>query len=200
MPTLRYNDLGLGSFDFNKASTGLIALYKYYSLKKKGLVDGVDVETYKEKDKYKYKLKSDGSSVVLTPELEGGYDSKEAQKFLKEIEKGENVFVALNANNLKIGGKGAFTSTIKKSYILKEKVAKPKNAVRLFVKMGNNENIRHPKYKWTGYTAVGIAELLSILGYAVSIIGVIAINNHNSQYPTRYFAINLILPIKIKRA
>ena len=39
MPVLKYNDLGLGTFDFNKASAGLIALYKYYSFKKKGLVD-----------------------------------------------------------------------------------------------------------------------------------------------------------------
>jgi hypothetical protein len=192
VPVLKYNDLGLGSFDFNKASTGLIALYKYYSFKKKGLVDGFEVETYKVKDTYKYKLKSDGSPVVLVPELKDGYDTKEAQKFLKEVEKGKNVFVALKENNLKIGGKEAFTSTIKKSYILKEKFPKPKNAIRLFVKIGCNYDVRHPKYKWTGYTAVGIAELLSILGYAVNIIGLIGTNNiRRNDFPTRYFAINL---------
>ena len=191
MPVLKYNDLGLGSFDFNKASTGLIALYKYYSFKKKALVEGIEVETYKDKDKYKYKLKSDGSPVVLVPEIKGGFDTKEAQKALKEIEKGENVFTALKNNGLKIGGKGAFTSTIKKSYILKEKVPKPKNAIRLFIKMGNNQDIRHPKYKWTGYTAVGIAQLLTIMGYAVNIIGVIGTGNIRSEYPTRFFAINL---------
>ena len=191
MPTLRYNDLGLGSFDFNKASTGLIALYKYYSFKKKGLVEGKDVETYKQKDKYKYKLKSDGTSVVLVPEVKGGYDTKEAQKFLKEVEKGENVFIALNNNGLKIGGKEAFTSTIKKSYILKEKMPKPKNAIRLFVKMGNAARILYPDYKWTGYTAIGIAQLLEIMGYAVSIIGIVPIGNSDSTYPTRYNAINL---------
>jgi hypothetical protein len=192
MPVLKYNDLGLGTFDFNKASAGLIALYKYYSFKKKGLVEGFDVVTYKEKDKFKYKLKSDGSPVVLVPEFKGGYDNKDAQNALKDIEKGENVFVVLKKYGIKIGGKEAFSSTIKKSYLLKEKKPKPKNAIRLFVKMGNNQSIRHPKYKWTGYTAVGVAELLEVLGYAVNIIGVIGIENiRESAFPTRYIAINL---------
>jgi hypothetical protein len=191
MPVLKYNDLGLGTFDFNKASAGLIALYKYYSFKKKGLVDGMEVSTYKEKDKYKYKLKSDGSSVVLVPEFKGGYDTKDALKALKDIEKGENIFVVLKKYGIKIGGKEAFSSTIKKSYLLKERTQKPKNAIRLFVKMGNNANILHPQYKWTGYTAVGIAELLEVLGYAVSVIGVIGIRNKRQTFPTRYIGINL---------
>ena len=191
MPVLKYNDLGLGTFDFNKASAGLIALYKYYSFKNKGLVEGVDVVTYKEKDKFKYKLKSDGSSVVLVPEFKGGYDTKDALKALKDIEKGENIFVVLKKYGIKIGGKEAFSSTIKKSYLLKERTQKPKNAIRLFVKMGNNANILHPQYKWTGYTAVGIAELLEVLGYAVSIIGVIGIRNKRQTFPTRYIGINL---------
>ena len=192
MPVLKYNDLGLGTFDFNKASAGLIALYKYYSFKKKDLVDGMEVLTYKEKDKYKYKLKSDGSSVVLVPEFKGGYDTKDAQKALKDIEKGENVFVVLKKYGIKIGGKEAFSSTIKKSYLLKERSPKPKNAIRLFVKMGNNANILHPQYKWTGYAAVGVAELLEVLGYAVSIIGIVGTENiRSSEFPTRYVAINL---------
>lgn len=192
MPVLKYNDLGLGTFDFNKASAGLIALYKYYSFKKKGLVDGVEVVTYKEKDKYKYKLKADGSPVVLVPEFKGGYDTNDAQKALKDIEKGENVFVVLKKYGIKIGGKEAFSSTIKKSYLLKERSPKPKNAIRLFVKMGNNANILHPQYKWTGYAAVGVAELLEVLGYAVSIIGIVGTENiRSSEFPTRYVAINL---------
>ena len=169
----------------------MIALYKYYSFKKKGLVDGMEVSTYKEKDKYKYKLKSDGSSVVLVPEFKGGYDTKDALKALKDIEKGENIFVVLKKYGIKIGGKEAFSSTIKKSYLLKERTQKPKNAIRLFVKMGNNANILHPQYKWTGYTAVGIAELLEVLGYAVSVIGVIGIRNKRQTFPTRYIGINL---------
>ena len=58
--------------------------------------------------------------------------------------------------------------------------------------MGNAAKIRYPKYKWTGYTAVGVAELLEVLGYAVSIIGVIGIENmRQTSFPTRYIAINL---------
>jgi len=137
MPALKYNDLGLGTFDFNKASTGLIALYKYYSFKKKELVDGSEVETFKDKDKYKYRLKSDGSPVALVPKIE--FKSKEEKKKVelayKEIYDGGNVFVVLKKHNLKISGSEAFSSTIKKSYLLKEKVPKPKNAVRVFIKI-----------------------------------------------------------------
>ena len=187
MPAIKYNDLGLGTFDFNKASAGLIALYKYYSFKKKSLVEGNEVETYKEKEKYKYKLKSDGSEVVLVPEFKGGYDNTNAQKALIEISKGENVFAVLKKYDIKIGGKQAFSSTIKKSYILKEKKIKPKNAIRIFVQIGNDAGTYWPGYKYTGYTAIGIAQLLTIMGYSVSIIGVIGIR----ETTTRYYGITL---------
>ena len=79
---------------------------------------------------------------------------------------------------LKIGGQDAFSSTIKKSYVLKEKFPKPKNAVRIFFKIGENQGVRWPSYKWLGYASIGIAELLDTLGYATSIIGVTGINNN----------------------
>jgi hypothetical protein len=187
VPALKYNDLGLGTFDFNKASAGLIALYKYYSFKKKSLVEGNDVITYKDKDKYKYKLKSDGSEVILIPEFKGGYESENAQKALKDISKGENVFAALKKYGIRIGGKEAFSSTIKKTYILKEKKLKPKNAIRIFVQIGNDAGTSYPGYKFTGYTAIGIAQILTMMGYAVSIIGIIGIRENT----TRYYGITL---------
>ena len=104
LPTLKYNDLGLGQFDFNKASSGLIPLYKYYSFKKKENVEGVDVLTYKDKGKFKYKLKSDGSPVVLVPKLKGDPDKKIVEKAFKEILDGANIFVTLKKYDLKIGG------------------------------------------------------------------------------------------------
>jgi len=199
MPALKYNDLGLGTFDFNKASTGLIALYKYYSFKKKELVDGSEVETFKDKDKYKYRLKSDGSPVALVPKIE--FKSKEEKKKVelayKEIYDGGNVFVVLKKHNLKISGSEAFSSTIKKSYLLKEKVPKPKNAVRVFIKIGANANISAEQYKWSGYAAIGVAELLSIMGYAVSIIAIygnqteINLGGASLEYGFRFWGINL---------
>ena len=53
MPTLKYNDRGLGIFDFNKASTGLIPIYKYYSFKKKEFVEGSDCKVVKDGKKIK---------------------------------------------------------------------------------------------------------------------------------------------------
>jgi hypothetical protein len=196
LPTLRYNDLGLGQFDFNKASSGLIPLYKYYSFKKKENVEGVDVITYKDKGKFKYKLKSDNSPVILVPKLKGEPDKKIVEKAFKEILDGANIFETLKKYNLKIGGSQAFTSTVKKSYVLKEKVPKPKNAVRIFIKIGANSDVTAEEYKWSGYAAIGVAELLSIMGYSVSIIAIYGcvtnINvNGNLQRGTRFWGINL---------
>lgn len=196
VPVIKYNDLGLGTFDFNRASTGLIALYKYYSFERKEYVEGQLVDTYKDGDKFKYRLITDGSPVALVPSVRDEDDKKLIEKAYKEIYNGANPFEALKKNGLKIGGTNAFTSTIKKSYVLKEKFPKPKNAVRIFFKVGENSGILWPSYKWTGYAAIGIAELLDTLGYAVSIIGVngnhTQININNSlQEGIRYWGINL---------
>lgn len=196
VPVIKYNDLGLGTFDFNRASTGLIALYKYYSFERNEYVEGQLVETYKDGDKYKYRLITDGSPVALVPSVRDEDDKKLIEKAYKQIYDGANPFEALKKNGLKIGGTNAFTSTIKKSYVLKEKFPKPKNAVRIFFKVGENSGIRWPDYKWTGYAAIGIAELLDTLGYAVSIIGVNGnrqrINvNGSLQDGVRYWGITL---------
>jgi hypothetical protein len=196
MPVLKYNDLGLGQFDFNKASAGLIPLYKYYSFKKKENVEGTEVITYKDKGKFKYKLKSDNSPVILVPKIKGNPDKKIIEKAFKEILDGANIFETLKKYDLKIGGSDAFTSTIKKSYILKEKTPKPKNAVRIFVQIGGNSDVTAEQYKWSGYAAIGIAELLTIMGYSVSIIAIYGCNteiniNGNLQYGSRFWGINL---------
>lgn len=172
IPVMKYNDLGLGTFDFNKASTGLVPLYKYYSFELKEIVDGKLVDTYKDGDTYKYRLITDGSPVVLIPSILNDDDKELVDKAYKEIYKGGNPFEVLKKYGLKIGGQNAFTSTVKKTFVLKEKFPKPKNAVRIFIKLGANNNIVYPAYKWTGYAAVGIAELLDTIGYATSIIAV----------------------------
>jgi hypothetical protein len=173
LPAYKYNDLGLGLFDFNKASTGLVPKYEYFSFKKKEMVEGFDVATIQDGTKYKYILKSDNSPCVLVPYILS--DDKELlHKVYQEIYDGGDVFSVLKKYNLRIGGKSAFGSMIKKSYILKENVLKPKNAIRLFIKVGQNGDITGEKYKWAGYAAIGIAKLLSTLGnYSVNIIAVV---------------------------
>jgi len=196
VPVLKYNDLGLGTFDFNKASTGLIALYKYYSFERNEYVEGQLVETYQDGDAYKYRLITDGSPVVLVPSVRDEDDKKLIEKAYKDIYNGANPFEALKQYGLKVGGTNAFSSTIKKSYVLKEKFPKPKNAVRIFFKVGENCNVRWPSYKWVGYAAIGIAELLDTLGYATSIVGVNGnqsrINiNGSLENGTRFWGITL---------
>jgi hypothetical protein len=48
-----------------------------------------------------------------------------------------------------------------------------------------------PQYQNRGIATAMIAQLLEIMGYAVSIIGIVPIGNWDSSYPSRYNAINL---------
>lgn len=196
MPVLKYNDRDLGIFDFNRAAIGLIPTNNYWSIKNKDFVDASLVQTYKEGNSYKYKLIKGGSPVVLVPKLKN-VDAATTNKIYKEVYDGQNIFEVIKKYGVKIGGSAdAFTSNIKKSYLLKEKTKKPKNAVRLFVSLGANCSISGSQYKWNGYAATGIAELLSTLGYAVSIIGVYGLKTEINvdgglSSGTRYFGITL---------
>lgn len=182
MPKVKYNDLGLGTFDFGRASGGLIPLYKYYSFEREDFVEGDQVKTIKVGSKFEYRLKIDDSNVVLVPKIlnstnEDGSLKDEVKKAYQEIFETKDVFGTLKKLNLRIGGVEAFSSTIKKVYYLKEKVKKPRNAVRLFVKLGDNCDITGEQYKWRGYLAIGVAQLLSVLGYSVNIQGFMGLDN-----------------------
>lgn len=196
-PQIRFNDRQLGIFDFNRASLGLIPVYKYYSVKQKKIVDGAEVETYEAGSVFKYRLISDGSPVISVPSLLTD-DDKLRDKIYNEIYKGADVFETLAKYNVRIGGVDAFTSTYKKVWVLKEQVKKLKNAIRIFVKIGENSSCRFDDYKWNGYLGLALAEILDTLGYAVNIVGVYG-NDHecniegngNLEYGSRFFAINL---------
>jgi len=182
MPKVKYNDLGLGTFDFGRASGGLIPLYKYYSFEREDFVEGDQVKTVKVGSKFEFKLKIDNSNVVLVPKIlnstnEDGSLKDEVKKAYKEIFETKDVFGTLKKFGLRIGGVEAFSSTIKKVYYLKEKVKKPRNAVRLFVRLGDNYHVTGEQYKWRGYLAIGVAQLLSILGYSVNIQAFMGLNN-----------------------
>jgi hypothetical protein len=165
-PTLKYNDIGLGVFDFARASLGLLPLYKYYSLKHKKYVEGIDTYVKSVKGEYKTFLKMDDSPVVVVPQLREGYDESIVYKAFKQVYDGDNLFEVLKKYDLKIG---KFTSTIKKTYLYKENVPKPLNAVRIFIYVGGNAYVKAEEFKWTGYTGIGITELLTAMGYSVSV-------------------------------
>jgi hypothetical protein len=182
MPKVKYNDLGLGTFDFGRASGGLIPLYKYYSFEREDFVEGDQVKTIKVGSQFEYRLKVDDSNVVLVPKIlnstnEDGSLKDEVKKAYKEIFETKDIFGTLKKFGLRIGGAEAFSSTIKKVYYLKEKVKKPRNAVRLFIRLGDNYRITGEQYKWRGYLAIGVAQLLSILGYSVNIQAFMGLDN-----------------------
>jgi hypothetical protein len=165
-PVIKYNDRQLGFFDFTRASAGLFPKYAYYSLKYKKIVDGNEVETYKEANKFKYRLKTDGSPCVVMPMVMDGQDPELLHEACERIYKGEDALKALRNFKLKLGG---FSSTIKKSYVYQEILPKPKNAVRLFISIGGNSDIGSENLKWAGYLGVGLTQILEFLGYSVSI-------------------------------
>jgi hypothetical protein len=194
-PALKYNDRQLGVFDFNKASLGLIPVYKYYSIENKDFVEGFEVDTYETKGEFKYRLYADNSPVVLVPQILSD-DKKLVDKIYNEVYQGENVFELINKYEVRIGGVDAFTSTYKKVWVLKETKKKIKNAIRIFVKIGENSGCRFDNYKWNGYLALGIAEILDMLGYAVNIVGVYSNDDSKNfdgtlEYGSRAIAINL---------
>lgn len=174
IPTLKYNDIGLGTFDFARASLGLLPLYKYYAIKHKMYVEGVDTYVKKVGDSFKNFLKSDNSPVVIVPQLREGYDEKVVHKAFKEIYDGQDVFETLKKYDLKIG---KFSSTIKKTYLYKENVPKPLNAIRIFIYVGGAWTVTAEQFKWTGYTGIGITELMTALGYSVSVHAVFGVGN-----------------------
>lgn len=174
VPTLRYNDLGLGIFDFAKASLGLVPLYEYYALKHKEYVEGYDTKVVKEGGKFITKLKKDNSDVILVPQLKKGYEPKVVDKAFREIFNGADVFAVLKKYDLRIG---KFTSTIKKTFLYKENLPKPLKAVRIFIYVGGNADKTFEHFKYTGYTGIGVAELLISLGYNVSVHAIFATAN-----------------------
>lgn len=174
IPTLKYNDIGLGTFDFARASLGLLPLYKYYAIKHKMYVEGVDTYVKKVGDKFKNFLKSDDSPVIIVPELKDGYEESIIYKAFKEIYEGKDVFETLKKYDLKIG---KFSSTIKKTYLYKENIPKPLNAIRIFIYVGGNCFVTAEEFKWTGYTGIGITELMTALGYSVSVHAVFGVGN-----------------------
>lgn len=179
-PTISYNDRGFGVFDFSRASLGLVPIYKYYSLKKGEFVQGDECKFL---SGVKYKLKEDESPVVIVPKLLTD-DKKLTKKIYQEVYDGKNIFDLLKKYKVRIGGTESINSSIKKVYQLKEKKPKPRNAIKIFVQVGYNCNIpadnncgsaykyNEESTKWTGYAAIGIAEILSSMGYQVSIIAI----------------------------
>lgn len=187
IPVIKYNDRQLGFFDFTRASAGLFPKYAYYSLKYKKMVEGNEVETYNEDNKFKYKLKADGSPVVIIPMVQDGQDPELLHEACEKIYKGEEPLKALKDFKLKLGG---FSSTVKKTYVYQEIAPKPKNAIRLFISIGGNAGVDALDLKWSGYLGVGLTQILEFLGYSVSIYFVYGLQNNggykqkNGQFGT----------------
>jgi hypothetical protein len=186
-PVLKFTDREIGVFDFDKASSGLMLVYKSYSLSKKEYVEPDEVENYNQDGKILRRLKSDKTPVVNVPQLKKGYDNLTAYKAFKEIYKGMNVFEAIKKYKLKVGGNQAFTSNVKKTFLIKEIKPKNRNAVRVFIKIGAVGDVTFDMYKWNGYLGVALSEMLSYMGYSVSIFGVyvnqydINVNGHSEE-------------------
>lgn len=166
IPTFDYNDRELGFFDYNRASAALFSKHEYYSIKHKKYVDGYEVETFKEGNVYKYRLKSDKSPCAIVPQIEKGQNAEKIHKAFDEIYNGAEPITTLRKYDIKMSG---FSTSIKKSYVHKEYKPKPKNSVRIFITLGGNAGVDAENLKWSGYLGVGLAQILEFLGYSVNI-------------------------------
>ena len=166
-PKLLYNEIEIGMFDFAKASANLLTKYQYYSLKHKKIVDHSEVKIFQEDGKYIYLLKHDDSKVVVLPVFEDGNEGVDLQKLAEEVEKSGNVLKAMVDSGISVGTKKF--STIKKSYLSKEKIVRPKNAVRIFTEIGADANITANQIMFSSVMAIAATEILEAIGYSVNL-------------------------------
>lgn len=176
-PKFVYNDKGLGVFDFAKASTVLLPSFIYYSVKYKKVVEESEVKIIQKDDKFLYELKKDKSKVVLLPafqesdNLEKAYDDlveRLDKADIKELISSGYVQELVNKYNLT----RKVYSTVKKTFLYKENLPKPKKAVRILVYVGGSSGRSTEELFYNGFTAIVCAELLEEMGYSVSIVAV----------------------------
>lgn len=163
---LIYNDLAIGSFDFAKASINLLPKYLYYSVKKKETVDFSETKYVTEKGKSVLVLKEDGSSVITVPEFFESLDNPKVKEAYKKVASGANP----NTIGKEMGLHTKYFSNIKKSYLWKQKIPKPKNAVRIFSFIGGSWGKTAEQLMYTGLTAMAVAELMQMAGYSVNLV------------------------------
>jgi hypothetical protein len=176
-PKFIYNEKGLGVFDFAKASTVLLPQYVYYSVKLKKIVSKDDVKIVEDGSGYSYMLIKDKSKVILLPSF---HDSDNLDKAYAEIidKLKSSTMDELNGNGFisEIVSKYNLTrkvySTVKKSYLYKEKLPMPKRAIRIFCYVGGNASINPSSLIYSGISAIAVAQLLEQIGYSVSIIAI----------------------------
>lgn len=166
VPSFTYNDREIGFFDYSRASIALFSQYEYYSIIHKKIVEGNDVETYKDGTSYKYKLRSDGTPCVVVPKLKEGYSEEVLHEAFMKIYNGEDPIKVLKDFDFKLG---SVSSMIRKSYVHKEPKPKLKNAVRLFIVIGGDSSKTADQLKWSGYLGIGIANILESMGYSITI-------------------------------
>lgn len=164
---LVYNDMELGDFVYERANMALMPNIFYYSPKHKRELEGDElnpsspnyalvIDTTGEKEKYYYK--PDGSIVLLCIRIE-----KENGE-LEYFEAGDSeVEEAISKGTLSV------SSSVKKSYLYRQKQPRLNNAIRLVVGLTRGGWTAWGNDFYGGVAAGIIIEILESLGYAVSV-------------------------------
>lgn len=158
---LVYNDLELGTFSFDRAAISLVPLFVYFDL---SIEEEVSVQNVYDDDGVK-KSKLTKNIVYWIPKYN---DTEKSVRACKKIQEGENIYAIMNTEGLK---PKKFTSNVKKSFVYKYEMPKPKKAVRIFVNLMAGGGYTSESLKWTGYAGVAIAKYLEANGFAVSLHG-----------------------------
>ncbi len=167
VPKWKYNDKELGNFDFDRASINLLPRYQYYNTKTKKYLDKIDVANIaKDKSKAEYVQIGTKDKVIVVPILKEPYDADIADMAYRDIASGTPYQEALAMYGLKVG---KYYSTVKDCYRYKEKVLLPKKAIRLFITVGGDSDVKGNNLIYSGITGLILAELLEMKGYIVNI-------------------------------
>jgi hypothetical protein len=164
----------VGVFSFERAMMSIDAIPKLYSKKHKkyfNLEDGKQV------------FDKSGNPKIIA---ENGIDKP---IFKLSLDGSEATLEIFEDNGVKQYG-----SNNKKSFLYKDKVPRPNNAVRLFILLGNNWG---KDTHWAGLAGVIIAQYLESVGYSVKITGVMGVSHQSglsfakNEWGTRFWTINL---------
>ncbi len=167
-PKFIYNDKELGTFSFDKASMGLLPSFHFYSFDKKKIIEDSDIITNTDGEKTYYTNKNDLKDIITVcykiniVNESGEIVGEEYIPYNKDVE--------IDMEYVNSVGFLDVYSDVKKSFLYKEEVIRPVNAIRLFIQTDADAGVDAEAYKFNGYLACALAEFFDGMGYKTSIV------------------------------
>ncbi len=177
-PKFIYNDKELGLFSFEKASMGLLPSFHFYSFDNKKVIDENDIITNTDGENTYYTNKNDLTDTITVCYKINVLDAAGEISGEQYIPYNKDIEIDMEYVN-SIGFLDVY-SDVKKSFLYKEEVVRPVNAIRLFIQTDADSGVEAEAYKYNGYLACALAEFFDGMGYKTSIV--VLFGNRRSDY------------------